>query len=223
MENLNRLLAMNAKLYSDFNKDVNLNKPQRDLMNKFLELKSLRQDEINKSQSFLEKWYPALSQEKGTKVIADTVGYTRMQNLLSEKMESLDKNDPEYLSKYINYSNLAFRDVIKRLDNVQNEITKAVEQRLKDAKMEKDKEEDIGSLYYASLVAKLKDRSAFSSKNDEVMSKIKGELSLIDKGTSSKTEVSESEPSPTSSKETPTEFVANKLETEMPSYMDPED
>jgi hypothetical protein len=146
-----------------------------------------------------------------------------MQNLLSEKMESLDKNDPEYLSKYINYSNLAFRDVIKRLDNVQNEITKAVEQRLKDAKMEKDKEEDIGSLYYASLVAKLKDRSAFSSKNDEVMSKIKGELSLIDKGTSSKTEVSESEPSTTSSKETPTEFVANKLETEMPSYMDPED
>lgn len=146
-----------------------------------------------------------------------------MQNLLSEKMESLDKNDPEYLSKYINYSNLAFRDVIKRLDNVQNEITKAVEQRLKDAKMEKDKEEDIGSLYYASLVAKLKDRSAFSSKNDEVMSKIKGELSLIEKGTSSKTEVSESEPSTTSSKETPTEFVANKLETEMPSYMDPED
>jgi hypothetical protein len=55
MENLNKLLAMNAKLYSDFNKDVNLNKPQRDLMNKFLELKSLRQDEINKSQSFLEK------------------------------------------------------------------------------------------------------------------------------------------------------------------------
>jgi hypothetical protein len=146
-----------------------------------------------------------------------------MQNLLSEKMESLDKNEPEYLSKYINYSNLAFRDVIKRLDNVQNEITKAVEQRLKDAKMEKDKEEDIGSLYYASLVAKLKDRSAFSSKNDEVMSKIKGELSLIEKGTSSKTEVSESEPSTTSSKETPTEFVANKLETEMPSYMDPED
>jgi hypothetical protein len=89
--------------------------------------------------------------------------------------------------------------------------------------MEKDKEEDIGSLYYASLVAKLKDRSAFSSKNDEVMSKIKGELSLIEKGTSSKTDVSESEPSPTSSKETPTEFVANKLETEMPSYMDPED
>jgi len=55
------------------------------------------------------------------------------------------------------------------------------------------------------------------------MSKIKGELSLIEKGTSSKTEVSESEPSTTSSKETPTEFVANKLETEMPSYMDPED
>jgi hypothetical protein len=156
-------------------------------MKNFLELKSLRQNEINKTQSFLEKWYVLFSEKDSAKAIADTLGYTRMQDLLQQKIQSLNKSDPEYLSKFLDYSNLAFKDITKRLDNVQKDMTKAVEQKVKDTKGTPDDKEvqTMADMFYANLHIKSKARDQFNDKDGKFMSQIKEELSSIEKGTPS--------------------------------------
>lgn len=130
--------------------------------------------------------------------------YTRMKSLIEKRKEEfshLDRDNPDFLKKVFDIVKLDSNVTNKYLDKLENDVNKMIER----DRVEKGGSTDSGHLDELAKDLRSKERREYLKKEQDSFEKINKEFE-------SKKEI-----------ETPTEYVQSLSETEMPSYMDPED
>jgi len=200
------LMKQNKDLIENSKSELLTAKKDEKIIEQMNNLQSERYREEGKMKGHLLMLFNNLNKEEKIKLDKDNASHLRLQELYNQKLMELNKDDPDYSNKLYNIENVFCKSINKRLNTIEIDINKAVERKM---------EEGIGNVqdhqaYYIMRAARLKEREEFMKKEELLATKLKEDLE-------SKTSISDSE------KETPTEFVRNLSETEMPSYMDPED
>lgn len=164
---------------------------------------------------------PWLNKEEQEKIIKNNNEFTPTQVLVKEKLDKLDENDPSNTLELIKLQILFNRSVVKKLEFVDSIVDSAVireQKNIPDFKLD----------YYYGIRAKIlnnlfkfkEEESAYASRQKKLLESL--DLSKNGKGPSP-VDGGDSAPIENANKETPTEFIANKMMEDMPSYTDPED
>lgn len=242
-EKINKLLDKNKSLFYESKKDL-FDKNQLEKVKKeHEEYQDKHASMVAKVQVQSRLGDPYLNESEQEKILKNNTTLTPKQKEALDKLEGLDKDDPASLLEVLKIENIFNKISLKKLEKTEKIVTAAFEREEKAGNISNNE-----SLTYWLLKGRLlKDRLDFKKEESEYFTKHeKGFASLI-KAKGDESSVSTDKPSGTSSepsdgltgsssssagpsarsgkasKESPMEYVSGLLETEMPSYTDPED
>jgi len=133
------------------------------------------------------------------KVVDDNPSKLHLENLIYEKLSKLDKNDPDYTKKLFKLESVHVKSSDKNVEKIELEIHSSIEKLITDSKISLAD----SLVYYAERAKFYKERVKYKENHETLSNEIQEYTST--------------------NKETPTEYVESLLQTEMASYMDPED
>jgi hypothetical protein len=203
MARIEKLMSKN-KEYQEIHKEDSIKTKQNlELENKHLEL-----DSIIKSRVFLLKESIRTAQkaadinkEENEKLLNNNSNLTSMQKLIKDKLDKLEEADNPDIIEVYKLQNAYNKVVVNNLEKAEAIVEAPVWRKINEGSSQ------INPLsFYAAKANHVKEKENF----EKDFNKCKSEIKKMEEESNSK-------------KESPMDFAVEKLESDMPSYTDPED
>lgn len=204
LSRINKLLADNKKHQEDSINKFDSSKQEQELENKQLELKNIiyeRQESLRESIRTAQRTAD-IDAEENKKLIDNNTNFSEIQEKIKAKLENETLSTNE-LYKLQNLYNKLVTDKLERAES----IVEAPIWRIISEGKEGNAPSDINSTaFYGFKALAMKEKEKFEAERTKYVSEIKD----LEKEIKLK-------------KESPIDFVVDKLESEMPSYTEPEE